>query len=147
MKTKKVLLIIPLLFLIIGMGGCEDEMKKLFFENFTLNEEFCQWRQFEVDTVIIVNTKTELGRITICTENLPEIDFDDYSLVFAGGTAIHGVGIIVRHLYEVSNNSLILELKDRNSGSIVPTVETPWAVAVLSQNLPQNTNIELRIKK
>ena len=100
-----------------------------------------------MDTVIIVNTKTELGRITICTENLPEIDFDDYSLVFAGGTAIHGVGIIVRHLYEVSNNSLILELKDRNSGSIIPTVETPWAVAVLTQKLPQNTNIELRIKK
>ena len=147
MKTKKVFLIIPFLFLIMGMGGCENETKKLFFENFILNKEFCQWRQFEVDTVIVVNTKTELEKITICTENLSEIDFDNHSLVFAGGTAIHGVNIIVRYWYKVSDYSFILELKDRNSGSIVPTVETPWAVAVLSQKLPQNTNIELRIKK
>lgn len=34
MKTKKVLLIIPLLFLIIGMGGCEDnEPQYEIYEN------------------------------------------------------------------------------------------------------------------
>ncbi len=147
MKKKTILFTVFALFLLVGGMGCEEEANKLFFENYILDNVSCQWRKFEMDTVIIVNTTTELEKILMCTENYPSIDFNNYSLVFAGGTAIHGVNIVVKNLYEVSDNNLILELEDRNSGFVVPTEETPWNVAILTHKLFQNTTIKLQIKK
>lgn len=97
MRTKKLFLLIPFLFLIIGMVGCEEkeQIKNIlpktnlsveiisFFETTlpTTGESNCFFVSEDSDIYYLINSKEELKAIYSCEKELPEIDFTLYSII------------------------------------------------------------------
>ncbi|MCB5280210.1 MAG: hypothetical protein LHW59_11915 [Candidatus Cloacimonetes bacterium] len=97
MKTKRILLIIPFLFVIMGMGSCEEkeQIKTIlpitnlseqiisFFEGTlpTTAESNCFFVSEESNVHYLINSIEELQAIYSCDNELPEIDFASYSII------------------------------------------------------------------
>lgn len=97
MRTKKLFLLIPFLFLIIGMVGCEEkeQIKTIlpetnlsvqiisFFESTlpTTGESNCFFLSENSDIYYLINSKEEFKAIYSCDNELPDIDFALYSII------------------------------------------------------------------
>ena len=97
MLTKKLFLLIPFLFLIIGMVGCEEkeQIKTIlpetnlsvqiisFFESTlpTTGESNCFFLSENSDIYYLINSKEEFKAIYSCDNELPDIDFALYSII------------------------------------------------------------------
>ncbi len=97
MRTKKLFLLIPFLFLIIGKVGCEEkeQIKTIlpetnlsvqiisFFESTlpTTGESNCFFLSENSDIYYLINSKEEFKAIYSCDNELPDIDFALYSII------------------------------------------------------------------
>jgi hypothetical protein len=101
--------------------------------------EGCNWQNLKADTVYLINSKTELSAYLSCPiEDIPDIDFDNHSLVLAHGWAINGINDITKILRQISPTEYTLVIKITLDDTMVAP---PWYVTFLTSKLPDNTKI------
>ena len=117
------------------------------FEEYSLAGTSCQWilHSFSSpDAVVVINSNEELEKYITCSDgNYPQIDFENYSLIRATGTAPSSPAeILHKQLRQISDNeySLHLNISMGNHHTIAR-----WSFAVIVSKLSQNTTIELII--
>ena len=163
MKTKMILFTVTALFLMIGGMGCEREKEHevivpdknisthvyAFFENNlpTTSKSVCFFISEEGDFSYVINSKKELQAAYSCKEELPEIDFDRYSLVI-------GQKRMPNSYYAVSNQKIIVQTKTLELNIVAETLSEGvwpsfsmmyyWGVYPKLPNLKLNVNIEIK---
>ena len=108
-------------------------------QDFSLAETGCSWQNTEGDTVYIINSAEELLLYISCNEDIPEIDFNKYSLIFTSGGTTGGIHNISRSLQKTSVNEykLMIDIK-----LDMTTVAQGWLTAFLTPKLFSHSTIE-----
>jgi len=116
------------------------------FTEYVLGDS-CQWKNcnYSKDTILIINSNTELENYTTCT-NYPTIDFSQYSLLLASGSVNIYVSTVAgkgfTHLCP-NNYQLDIEIYGHNKYDDCDTTSIPkqWQFAILVPKLSENSII------
>ena len=124
------------------------------FTEYSLTGTSCQWlynSPFGFDKITIINSDhelenyiEELGNYYACTDDNPEINFSEYSLICARGRASSSPADTEKQLLQISENEYSLELIIRPGPS--PTF-VPWFISIIVPKLSQNAVITLNINR
>jgi len=115
------------------------------FEEYSLEGTFCQWKNLDYDeTVIIINSEKELENYISCSEgSYPEIDFAQYTLLLASGTAVYVIDeLIVQNLLQLSSNEYLLNVEIILTDA--PAIDK-WTIAIIVGKLNKDSNVELNV--
>ena len=147
MKTKKVFLIIPLLFLIIGMGGCEDkngiypeamvvkELPKISILGNHTKSVIIQ-SQKELKAVF---SEDELKRI----DDLQQIDFSKHTLLLGYGSYANEVANMEHSFSKTTETSYTYLLKIDGAA----TRPDSFRYGILVGKLPKPVEVIFKIEK
>lgn len=92
--------------------------------------------------LIIINSTEELFTYILCDKNIPEIDFDEYSLIVTRGGATSWIDRISMSFKQTSSNEYKLMVDANVTGALVPG---SWWLAILTPKLLSSAAIELDI--
>ena len=128
---------------VINQETAESYPKDIPFTDYSLAGISCQWENFELNKLIIINSSEELENHVNCTDsNYPEFDFSKYTLLLARGVTTSGHTLEKKQLQQISINeySLYVDIKLQ-----VTTVVQPWRVIIKVPKLSQNDVVTLNV--
>ena len=146
---KDILLILLSLFLITSTVGCSDKIndagseEEIKMKEFSLEDFDCSWNRLSEDIIQqaehiemhIINNTTELLSYISCNDNIPEIDFEKYSLLLAKGLHPHVVYYEYSEFINDNDNySWSIFLSDRTHSTI-----TEYDISILVPKLNNST--------
>jgi hypothetical protein len=120
----------------------EKDSVKIPLTEYSLTDTNCQWANLIYDgKVIVINSKTELGRYVTCTEdNYPEINFAEQTLLLACGAATNGIQDLSSKFF-FKRSKYILEIEIALNDA---TVVEGWKIALITDKLNDRSSIELK---
>jgi hypothetical protein len=97
------------------------------------------------DTLYLVNSQEEFSSLISC-DDLPDINFNKYSLVLGAGASGTVISSITKQLQQLSANEYHLKIDIRISGF---TKADLWSISILIPKMPQDAviNLSLTINK
>jgi hypothetical protein len=106
--------------------------------------EGCVWTFVgEKEQVYIINSQEELISYISCQEdNMPEINFELYSLIHVRGTTTNTVGDVTTQLHQTSINEYELNVDVTLGMGMLPE---GWRVLILTPKLPQDAILKLYV--
>ena len=120
----------------------ENYPKEIPFTEYSLAGTSCQWRNFESDKVIVINSDEELQNYIVCADdNYSKIDFSRYSLMCAMGTSPSSPPeVSITQLLQTSDNEYALHFTVRPGVLGTPG---PWFISIKIPKLSQNAIVTL----
>ena len=122
----------------------ESYPKEISFIDCSLeyNDCRCEFSSFNRDYCAIINSNEELKNYFECyPDTYPEIEFSEYTLLLARGTAI--TVLKERQLQQISKNEYSL-----NVGIIYSLVyDLPWVIVLKVPKLSENATVKLNVYK
>ncbi len=111
------------------------------FTEYSLSETSCQWKNFESNKVIIINSDEELIDYIVCVDNdYSKIDFSKYTLLLARGVENYFVRPNSTRLQQVSAQSYVMKV---NLQPNLAAVITNWQVPIVVNKLSEGCTIEI----
>lgn len=115
------------------------------FTEYSLSEISCQWKDFESNKVIIINSDEELSRYIDCIDkDYPKIDFSKHSLLLVRGRTASGIRNI--------DISLLKERTDKYNLNLLiytdlTTVAPPWFISIVTPKINNKIIIVLNVQQ
>jgi hypothetical protein len=137
------------LVLLIALASCgkKESTEEIPFTEYSWAYTDCQWTDPGSDnSVIIINSKTELEKHLICTENsYPEIDFSKHTLLSASGLGAFSVENA--SLFQNSKDEYKLEvavMEAHITHELSNRVHT-WHIAIVAPKISDAAKINLKV--
>jgi len=151
MKTK----LLFLLLFFVGLISCEKDKTpdniseypvEVSFEKYDITEASCNWKVFEHDKVIAINSDKELQDYMVCTDAVyPQINFSEYSLLLAEGvTTSSPAEVLETRLTQTLENEYVLYVKVRRGDALTLGY---WNIGITTQKLFENAVITLDVEQ
>jgi len=101
------------------------------------------WQNMQRDSVYIINSQQELFQYLSSTMDIPEIDFEHYSLIVVSGANNSGTESISPRLQQTAKDTYALSIHIKPN---LLTVIEKWNVAKLVAKMDENAVIELHVE-
>lgn len=147
MKTRKIFLMMPFLFLIMGIGGCED--KNEIFPDATIVKELPKVNVIGNSTKsIIIQSQRELEAVFSKNElqqvnDLQQIDFSKYTLLLGYGTYPNEVSNMEHSFSKTGTNTYTYLLKITGDA----TRPEAFRYGILVGKLPKSAKVIFKIEE
>jgi len=143
---KKTLICVTFLLVFVGMQvSCKErsEAEEIPFTEYSLIETGCNWINFKLDKVYLINSKQTLLEYIACDSgNIPIIDFDNYSLIFASAYVPGGIAEVDKTLSKIGNQYF---LEANVLLDYTGIAGQQMFISILVNKLNTKNNIELNI--
>ena len=123
----------------------ENYPKEVLFEEYSLEGTSCEWKNFESNEVIIINSDEELSDYIVCAGNdHSNIDFSKHSLLLARSRATYGIHhIVIDFLQETVDNYAL----NVNIHTTPITYPQPWLISIVTPKIGNKTTIALNVQQ
>lgn len=107
--------------------------------------ETCQWKNFESNNVIVINSDNELNDYIICTDdNYLKIDFSKYSLLLARGWVTSGIHYIDVDFLKNTASEYILNATIHTNMTAAPAT---WIISIITPKIGDEATISLNVQQ
>jgi hypothetical protein len=146
-NTLKFAAILLLLAGVISSCGKNNEPTEIPFTEYTWGNTDCYWTDLGSDnSVIIINSETELEKYLICAEsNCPEIDFPKHTLLMASGPGAFSVESVTFFQNSKDEYELKVTIKEAYIPFDMENRVYTWHIAIVVPKIPDVAKINLKV--